>query len=350
MKYYTKIEDLLFDPSFKEWVQKGEPKENLKWTDWVESSDFNGQLYQQAKAVIKALDHQGDSWEDVKQKGLFGRIEQSIQGKTKKELPFQTREKGGWDYSWLRVAAVLLLVFMASLSFLKIQTNDEPEKVVRDKKIIVKSNPAGQKSKLFLPDGSTVFLNAASQISYLENFGKENRNITLIGEAFFEVAHDTLLPFRVQSGEMVTEAVGTSFNINAYPENGPSVQLATGKVRVYRVEDEEKDIFLEPGEAAVLQKAGINRSKFDPFAALGWKKGVLSFTNIRFSALKLLLERWYAVEINMENHPQRDEKISGEFDNASLKNVLESLGYTLGFDYSIDHKKITVKFKENADD
>lgn len=350
MKFYSKIEDLLFDQSFKNWVLAGEPVEDHYWLNWIAASRENYLLYEQAKSIVIALDNQGKVMDAGMQSQLFDRIENSIQAKAANRIPYSSKKNSISNRSWFRAAAILVVMLVASIAFLKINSSSEEKISVEEIATIIKSNPMGQKSKLYLPDGTTVYLNAGSEISYQENFGSDHRDIDLKGEAFFEVAHDTILPFRVKASEMVTVAVGTSFNINAYQDRKPSVQLATGKVRVFSLDSSIKDVFLLPGEEAVLEPSGLNKGSFNPTNALGWKNGVLSFSQMKFSEVKILLERWYAVDISIKSPPKKDQKVSGEFKDAPLKNVLESLGYTMGFEYSIDRKKITLEFKNSANE
>ncbi|WP_200975063.1 FecR family protein [Echinicola sp. 20G] len=347
MKSYSKIEDLLFDHSFKSWVFDGEPVENLKWINWVNENETNRQLYIQARIILLSINDQGKVMEDAQQHSLFKKIEHSIEADSSKRFFTKEKKQTIWNQFWIRTAAILMVVLLASITFLTINHKGSEEKIEVAAAVIVKANPKGQKSKLYLPDGSIVYLNSESEITYLDNFGKDNRELQLKGEAFFEVAHDTVLPFTVKSGNMVTVAVGTSFNVNAYQEFSPSVQLATGKVRVYNENRDREDLYLVSGEEAKLDKDVLSKGIFNPLEAYGWKNGVLSFNQMKFSEVKRLLERWYAVEITVQNSPKKDEKVSGEFKDASLENVLESLGYTMGFSYKIDRKKIALKFNAN---
>ena len=173
------------------------------------------------------------------------------------------------------------------------------------------------------------------------------REIYLSGEAFFEVASDSLLPFRVHSGDLITTALGTSFNINSYKENWVQVQLATGKVRVLNVSAKDQSVDLVPGEEVVIGKdSQLVKSKFDLNKAFYWKEGVLGFEKVPFQEVVESLERWYAVDINVQNPPAYMLKISGEFKkNTYLKDVLESLGYAYNFKYSIENKVVFIQFK-----
>src|SRR5690606_21518010 len=116
-----------------------------------------------------------------------------------------------------------------------------------------KSNPIGQKSIIQLADGSKVVLNADSELKFLDNFGQGHREIYLKGEAFFEVALDSLRPFTVYSGESVTMALGTSFNINSYDNKKVQIQLATGKVKVIHEDKEKEPVYLDPGEEVIVE-------------------------------------------------------------------------------------------------
>lgn len=139
-------------------------------------------------------------------------------------------------------------------------------------KWITKSNPKGQKSKIHLPDGSTVILNAESQIRFKNDFGKADRDI-FKWRIVFEVAQDSLLPFRVFSGELVTTALGTSFNINSYDKNRVNVQLATGQVKVFKEELESESLLLQPGEEVIMEghgpmRKGISIDKLHSFGRM----------------------------------------------------------------------------------
>jgi ferric-dicitrate binding protein FerR (iron transport regulator) len=210
---------------------------------------------------------------------------------------------------------------------------------------VTKFNPKGQKSKIHLPDGSTVIMNADSEIKFKTDFGVTNREIFMTGESFFEVAPDSLMPFRVFSEELVTTALGTSFNIDSYDPEHIRVQLATGKVEISGNRIVNEKVLLEPGEE--LRTMGgqtFRKGKFDPSKAFLWKLGILLFNDASLSAFQVTLERWYGVEIEVVNAPEQSPKISGEFKDTYLSNVLEAVGYAYGFEYKIDQKKVKLVF------
>lgn len=353
MKSYHQFEELLANKSFRDWVLKGDSSQQAYWENWQAEHPDHTEMLLQAKTILLELDSIDQTLEDSQQDMLFSKITQRIDTVGSKLYgpgypPYQS-------YT-LRVAqkvkavmAVFFLFTATSLIFQQWRINAHKEVPVVTEKVeewTIKSNPIGQKSIIQLADGSKVVLNADSELKFLSNFNQGHREVHLKGEAFFEVAHDSLLPFKVYSGESVTTALGTSFNINSYNSKKVQIQLATGKVKVIHEDMEKEPVYLNPGEEVVVEAdQKFHKGKFDPEKAFLWKKGVLRFDKSAFKEVLFDLERWYGVEFEVFYLPNTPPPISGEFDNASLSAVLESLGYAYGFDYSINNKKVTIVFK-----
>jgi len=245
---------------------------------------------------------------------------------------------------WMVAASVALIIGLG-FYFLTYQSNSRAEE-----NILVKSTKWGQKQTLVLSDGSVVKLNAGSSIFFPEKFGQESREVKLIGEAFFEVEEDSKRPFKVLTGDIRTIVLGTSFNVNAYPDQEMiDISLVTGKVRVESANYADKaidPIYLIPGEQAsyMLSTLYIKKHKYDADEMLSWKNGIIYFKNADEATLVDKLEKWYNVDINVLNGTQNKIDITTKFDNASLENVLTSLGYTLGFDFKIENKKVEISY------
>ncbi len=246
-----------------------------------------------------------------------------------------------------KVAATVVIIISVGLYFTKTQA---PQ--LQEVAITTRSTDPGHKKTLTLSDGSTVKLNASSSISFAPQFGSDSREIELIGEAFFHVTKDANRPFKVKTGEVTTIALGTSFNINAYPGNKSiDISLATGKVKIEHADTPKMTIepfYLEPGEKATYTSStqDIRKQVFDPDEILAWKDGVIYFKNADETTLIEKLERWYGVEIDLINDTQKTIDITAKFENATLDNVLKSLGYTLGFKYSFHDKKVEIKYSD----
>lgn len=223
---------------------------------------------------------------------------------------------------------------------------------------ITRVAPRGYRNTITLMDGSTATLNSESSITYAKDFGKENRIIYLTGEAFFRVARDETKPFVVISKDLKTTALGTSFNVNAYEENNEAISLATGKVKVELNNTETTnnpgtEMILTPGEQAVWTglTSGLTKREFDFREILSWKNNVIYFNNTELKSMITVLEKWYDVQISVEGDINRlTDNGTGKFKNESLENVLRSLGFTMGFTYQINEKKITLRLTEEKND
>ncbi|GAB5531574.1 MAG: hypothetical protein Roseis3KO_33510 [Roseivirga sp.] len=223
---------------------------------------------------------------------------------------------------------------------------------------ITRVAPRGYRNTITLMDGSTATLNSESSITYAKDFGKEDRIIYLTGEAFFRVARDETKPFVVISKDLKTTALGTSFNVNAYEGNDEAISLATGKVKVelktvQNSDTPREEMILTPGEQAVWagESSGLTKRDFDFREILSWKNNVIYFNNTELKSMIRVLEKWYDVQITIEGNTNRlTDHGTGKFKNESLENVLSSLGFTMGFTYQINEKKITLKLTEKKND
>ena len=214
--------------------------------------------------------------------------------------------------------------------------------------VVQKHNIAGQKSKIFLPDGSVVWLNAESSISYPEKFSEDNRVVDLQGEAFFSVIKNPEQPFMVRSGNISTIVLGTTFNVKSYEDEAAMhVALQTGKVQVEIERDGTlESVFLQPGEGLTYTKADQNyiKANFDPEEILSWKDGKIVFKDADLEEIIHTLSRWYGVDFTIQNKGDAAWSYTGSFENAILDNVLRSISFTKEFTYSIHQKNVTIKF------
>lgn len=244
-------------------------------------------------------------------------------------------------------AAVIILAIGVGYGFYSLnQGTEKTENMPMVVHQTVKSNTKGVKSHIKLPDGSSVWLNASSTISYNPGFSDTARLVELRGEAYFEVKKDSRRPFRVTSGRLVTTALGTSFNIHAYEEHPVRVSLSTGKVGVAR-NDSKEHVVLEPGQQATGGALGLSVGTFDNRVVLSWKEGTIYFDNTGFDEVVRVLERWYDVDISVENLSDKDRKvlkITGTYTDQPLENVLKAIGHSMKFKFTINRKQVTIKF------
>ena len=248
---------------------------------------------------------------------------------------------------WLAVAASITLIL--SLSFLYNKLNFNSEFVnsfqVTSPTLISKSTLPGQKLKVFLPDGSYAWLNAASSISYYDGFTDSSRAIQLNGEAYFKVEKDKNRPFVVRSGNSEVTALGTEFNVNAYEKRTDiEVSLFEGKVQVKKTDQKEGNtIILDPGELAKIPRNDnyISKSFYDEIN-LNWKNGVLYFKEASFETVVYELEKWYGVTVHYNQKPVTKWHFTGTFENEPLERVLKVLSFAEKFHYEYSDGKVRI--------
>ncbi|MEZ2335600.1 FecR family protein [Mucilaginibacter sp. RCC_168] len=183
--------------------------------------------------------------------------------------------------------------------------------------------PNGGQYEVQLPDGTHVWLNAASSLTYPVHFVGGQRTVWLTGEGYFEVAKDKTRPFDVSTGTQHVRVLGTHFNINAYPgEDSQKTTLLEGSVQVL---SKANAIMLKPGEQAVNNGIDLNILHLNAEDAIMWKNGLFHFDHTELHALMRELARWYDVEVVYEGQ-SRSRLFSGTIDKTySLSEVLKVL-------------------------
>ncbi len=200
--------------------------------------------------------------------------------------------------------------------------------------------PKGGQYQVYLPDGTKVWLNAASSLKYPERFTSNERKVTLTGEAYFEVAKDKAHPFIVHTegagalGQEV-EVLGTHFNINTYmDEQTVKTTLLEGSVKVASLATQKSKI-LSPGQQSVLSNQSFLVKDVDSGDETAWKDGLFRFNNANLKSILYQLERWYDVKIDYENVPNK--RYNGMVPRKSkLSEVLNMLELTGNIDFKID--------------
>ena len=231
------------------------------------------------------------------------------------------------------------------------------------------STKPGSKTQVTLPDGSKVILNADSKLSYPDNFMGDTREVTLEGEAFFDVTKNKKKPFIIHSKTMDIKVLGTVFNIRAYPsENLTEASLISGSIEVILKTRTNEKIFLKPNEKITvfnisegkqmpnttenkyteiaLPLISVNKLNFDnadnQVSEIAWTQNKLIFNNESLGNIVQLLQRWYGLEIRIETNELKDINFTGRFYSESISQVLEALQLTHKFNYSNNNGQIVI--------
>ena len=268
---------------------------------------------------------------------------------------------------WVAAAVFLVVLVTGALLYYK---KSSAQLQAENPSSLVSYAGFGATRKLVLSDGTKVWLNAGSKLTYPNVFSGDRREVKLEGEAYFEVAKVSKAPFSVHAGKITVGVLGTSFNVKAYTgDKDIETTLITGKVQVTMDNEPEKPILLSPHEKLTIvnetegvrekkekgaeapepQKAYnalryqvqlLPQSTGNGFVETAWVNNKLVINDESFETVAQMLERKYDVSIRFGDERLKQEHISGVFEKESIDEVLQILQMTTGFKYRLDGKEI----------
>lgn len=307
---YNRIEELL--PRYCEGLATEE--ERLQVEAWMDESEENRRIAKQIHTLYLATDTVHIMTKVDTEKALT---------KVKSRMSGNRQRKTMW-WEWTQRAAAVL--FIPLLVTLMVQHWGGSEQELAQM-MEVKTNP-GMMTSLTLPDGTLVFLNSESTLSYPSRFDSDTRNVTLQGEAYFEVAKNPEKKFIVStSHQSQIEVPGTHFNVEAYEkEDRVSATLVEGKIGfIYSSDNVSKKVLMDPGQKLVYD---TRDSKVQLYATSGeseiaWKEGKIIFRNTPLEEGLRMLEKRYNVEFIIKNDRLKGDSFTGTFTNQRLERILE---------------------------
>ncbi|HWW38768.1 FecR family protein [Pedobacter sp.] len=258
---------------------------------------------------------------------------------------------------WLSVAAVLLIASLAIAFFYyrTVQVSNQEGLLVRFE------TRKGQKKQITLSDGTVIWLNSLSSLTYGKDFNEKTREVNLVGEAYFDVAHKTDKPFKVHTADFNINVLGTAFNVKAYPNDKTSeTTLIRGLISMQPTSGNKKTITIRPSQKIMFIKNNqLKYSDHHPviqniiiktyqkvrdttIVETAWTKNNLEIFNQRFIDIKSVLERWFDVQIIFKSEEVKNYVFTGTFTNESIIEVLNALKRTGKFNYEIKEKTITI--------
>jgi len=267
---------------------------------------------------------------------------------------------------WLTSAAAAAIAIFLFLFFLKKQADIKKEEHNLAQNSV--STKPGSKSKIQLPDGTQVWLNADSKIAYNENFLGNFREVQLTGEAYFDVVKDKSRPFIIHTHAIDLKVLGTAFNVRSYDnEQNAETSLIRGSIEVTLRNNPDKKIVLKPNEKLVVHnddfavasqvKAASAKSEDGPMMVLSkvhfqkndtiatetlWLKNKLVFDSESLENVALKIERWYDVKVTITDEKLKKDLYHAIFEDESLQQVLDALS-TNSFKFTINKKDVTIK-------
>lgn len=234
-----------------------------------------------------------------------------------------------------RIAAVVVVALSCGFLFRDYQYN----KAAQMQTVAV---PAGQRAQITLADGTHVWLNAKSTLTYASNFGRTERNITLEGEAYFEVAKNKDIPFYVNTEKNKVRVVGTSFNVCAYKDSKEfETTLVEGIVDIYAANDASKPIVrLEKNEFFGDYDGKLKKTVLPSYEYLRWKEGLYCFDDSELSHILNRLELYYNVKITVKNKKLLSHRYTAKFkEQDGVEHILKVIQKDQNFKYYINEEK-----------
>lgn len=351
--------DFAHDSFFIAWVKNADRESEAFWTDFLARNPQCSGAIDEARQLISLLDFNTDELQEQELDRMRNRLLGSLQaGKASAlEVPgaprvIQMHRKV--NLTWIRriaAASIIIPLFLASV-FLAIDKFTPAGKVAGASdtlEIEKKVSASGEKSMVFLADGTRIWLNGDTRLSYARDFEtKDTRDVYMEGEAFFDVAHNPEKPFIVHTSALKIKVLGTSFNVKSY-SNDQTIEttLVHGKVRIEQSErkgNRINDIELAPNQRAIFNKESrsINIKEVVAESTGSWRRERLVFDEERMSSVIIQMEKWYGVDIHVEDRGGLSCKLTASIEKETLDEFLKLLQLTHGVSYSISGRNVFI--------
>ena len=360
-------EDFAKDAFFVKWV-KGEPESQWFWDTFLKEHPAKAKEIEKAREIVALLVSINRS--DVLEKESFdsmrNQLMMSLEAKKESEeehghVSTDLKHKPKRRRLWIGVAASFA-IFISSILILRWSMSSQPlehtlqtygenelESIATDSTEL-RVNPRGQKSVMLLPDGTKVWLNADSKLTYAKNFGERGlREVLLEGEAFFDVVRNPARPFVVHTSDLTIRVLGTSFNVKSYSDDGHiETTLVEGKVEIDKPADLShinSKVILRPNQKATFSKDSreIDIKEVAAGEAVAWRHDRLVFKSESFSEVIKQLERWYNVSIHIEENEYLSCPLTASIEKESLEEILDFLAVTHKISFTISGDDVFIK-------
>jgi transmembrane sensor len=329
------------------------PEENELFQKWLNESEDNKAKIAEYKKLwthvsefpVEENFKKEDQWNVI-----YTAISESRESEQKKNLNSirysdysSIRKRNYASGNWLFKAAAILIITL--LSYQLYDWNSESSVVPQIKpelQYYTRVAEKGEKAVVKLGDGTIVYLNAASEIRYPKYFEKNERRIEFTGEAYFEVASDTMRPFRVYVGNTVTEVVGTEFNI--YNRNNDfRIVVTEGKVKTFIKNSDEKIGLVKGDMLEFSDNVGFSIPKsIDVKNYLSWRENKMTFSDTPLFKVLEEIEINFNVNSAIKNNTLKNKKLTGTFNTNSLHEILTAISISMNIDIERDGNTIIV--------
>ena len=265
-------------------------EEGMEIKNWVEESEEHARMLGRERKLFDAI---------------------MLHGNQHVMIPKKTPAYKGVMKQWIKVACIVILTLICNRLYTELAGKK------KDVAMNTISVPAGQRTNLTLPDGTNVWLNARSTLQYPTDFNEKKRSVLLKGEAFFNVASNKDIPFVVQTDRYEVEALGTQFDVEAYPDQDVfEATLMSGSIKIASQIDAGQTMVLEPEYKVCITEGRWQVEKVDDFGPYRWKEGLICFKDEAFGDIMKSFEKYYGIKIYVRNQKVMDYSFTGKFRQA----------------------------------
>lgn len=300
--------------------------EKTKLLDWVDSHEDNRRYFDNMLQLWGAVDDYDVDFEPDTEKAWLNvesRLDQQPSLRVEHKEATEKKLNSGRRLL-LRIAAAVLFLIIATYWW---NTSNN--------QLITIQTALNENNQFELPDGTQVWLNQNSQISYKKAF--RQRNVELTGEAYFDVVRDESNPFSISSGETLTKVLGTSFNVRAYPEDEEIIVTVTsGSVELVAKEDPTQKVVLKVNEEGVFAKTDqqVVKAVIENENSLSWKTKQLGFNDTPMKDVFKAMERYYGVNFEITNDRIWKCEFFGTYQNPELDSLLAAMNFAMGLEFN----------------
>ena len=355
------VEDLICDESFQHYCLGDDPEAVQSWTTWINNNPDKQHLVEEAMRMVSIL--------NANQGNLPAQLHQLKDGINRFDLLKEALEQEAparpvvSRFKYVVAAAASLLLLAVAGYFLfrphKTVAPSQPMATVTHQPTVLSSGKEPRKT-VVLPDGSVVTLRSNSSITLAHNFDQGNRELSLSGEAFFDVTHHENHPFVVHTSEVNIEVLGTAFNVSAYPSNPHTeTSLFRGRVAVSVKDHPDQKVILTPSMKLIYRSAVVAKSPAttdNPFRIvpmsvdpvnhkaqeIAWIRNRLKIEDEPLAAIATKLQQWYGIEISFADSTVKTYRYSGTFESETVLKALEALQLSYPFNFQVDKEKIII--------
>ena len=327
---------LLLDRFMRGETSEDEDKQLLAW-------------FRSNESRAEILEHYKEMWEEAKKAGrpIDSELQERMLRQIRERLNASEKKAARHTLSigiWMKYAAAVIIVLGIGIGIGTRLNPQHSNNLLSNYSVTAEK---GQRASVVLPDGTKVWLNSHSTLSYQVDYGEKERDVTLNGEAYFEVAKDKKHRFVVNAENIQVEALGTKFNVEAYDDsNDFCTSLMQGSVEVFDNNNPSSHVILKPDYQVSIIDGQLKTEAIQDYDLFRWREGLICFKDVTFEQLMIRFEKCYGIRVSIQNNKAKSYVCSGKFRiSDGIDNALRILQKDARYKFERDEDNTTIYIK-----